>query len=205
MSAMTDTKDRQEGLDDDTGKKVGKGVDFVDYFTAGVSLLRQEGQPDQGIKSLDDLCGKKVAVQRGTIYEDLAKDQAEKCKTDGKSELTIEAFDTDAEAQTRVKRRRRRRRSSTTTRSPRTSRRPPAAATTSRSSASRSRPAPYGIAVAKDNTELRDALQGRPGRDHRERRVREDPGEVGRRGRRRHRGHRSTAASDPGRPPRLRH
>ncbi|MCZ9341639.1 transporter substrate-binding domain-containing protein, partial [Streptomyces sp. TRM76130] len=35
MSAMTDTKERQEGIDADTGKKVGTGVDFVDYFTAG--------------------------------------------------------------------------------------------------------------------------------------------------------------------------
>jgi polar amino acid transport system substrate-binding protein len=29
MSAMTDTKDRQEGIDSDTGKKVGEGVDIV--------------------------------------------------------------------------------------------------------------------------------------------------------------------------------
>ncbi|MFH8651075.1 transporter substrate-binding domain-containing protein, partial [Streptomyces tendae] len=36
MSAMTDTKNRQEGIDEETGKKVGDGVDFVDYFTAGV-------------------------------------------------------------------------------------------------------------------------------------------------------------------------
>ena len=69
---MTDTKARQEGLDD-KGKKTGEGVDFVDYFTAGVSLLVKKGNP-QGIKSLDDLCGKKVAVQRGTTYEDTCQD-----------------------------------------------------------------------------------------------------------------------------------
>ena len=34
MSAMTDTKDRQEGIDADTGKKVGAGVDFVSRFFA---------------------------------------------------------------------------------------------------------------------------------------------------------------------------
>ncbi|MEJ8637352.1 MULTISPECIES: ABC transporter substrate-binding protein [Streptomyces] len=101
MSAMSDTKARQDGLDD-KGKKVGQGVDFVDYFTSGVSLLVKKGNPSK-IESLDDLCGKKVAVQRGTIYEDTFKAQATKCKTDGKGTLTIEAFDTDAEAQTRVK------------------------------------------------------------------------------------------------------
>ncbi|MGW3402702.1 transporter substrate-binding domain-containing protein, partial [Streptomyces zhihengii] len=42
MSAMSDTKARQEGLDD-TGKKTGDGVDFVDYFTSGVSLLVKKG------------------------------------------------------------------------------------------------------------------------------------------------------------------
>ncbi|MFF8277622.1 ABC transporter substrate-binding protein [Streptomyces lateritius] len=101
MSSMTDTKARQEGLDD-KGKKVGTGVDFVDYFTASTGILVKKGNP-QNIKSLDDLCGKKLAVQRGTTYEQAAKDQAEKCKKDGKPALTFESFPTDAEAQTRVK------------------------------------------------------------------------------------------------------
>ncbi|MFF9848692.1 ABC transporter substrate-binding protein [Streptomyces litmocidini] len=98
MSSMTDNKKRQEGLDDN-GKKIGKGIDFVDYFSSGVSLLVKKGNP-QGVNSLDDLCGKTVAVQRGTIYEDTFKAQAAKC---GDKKLTIQAFDTDAEAQTRVK------------------------------------------------------------------------------------------------------
>ncbi|MEU3403540.1 ABC transporter substrate-binding protein [Streptomyces sp. NPDC006670] len=98
MSSMTDNKRRQDGLDE-KGQKIGKGVDFVDYMSSGVSLLVKKGNPDN-IKSLDDLCGKTVAVQRGTVYEDTFKAQAEKC---GDKKLTIEAFDTDAEAQTRVK------------------------------------------------------------------------------------------------------
>ncbi|MFE9796674.1 ABC transporter substrate-binding protein [Streptomyces goshikiensis] len=98
MSSITDNKKRQEGLDD-KGQKIGKGVDFVDYFSSGLSLLVKKGNPE-GIKSMDDLCGKTVAVQRGTIYEDTFKAQAEKC---GDKKLTIQAFDTDAEAQTRVK------------------------------------------------------------------------------------------------------
>ncbi|MBD0707353.1 MULTISPECIES: ABC transporter substrate-binding protein [unclassified Streptomyces] len=98
MSSMTDNKKRREGLDDD-GKKIGTGIDFVDYFSSGVSLLVKKGNPE-GINSLDDLCGKTVAVQRGTIYEDTFKAQAEKC---GANKLTIQAFDTNAEAMTRVK------------------------------------------------------------------------------------------------------
>ncbi|RKT06856.1 amino acid ABC transporter substrate-binding protein (PAAT family) [Streptomyces sp. 3211.6] len=98
ISSITDNKKRQEGLDD-KGQKIGKGVDFVDYMSSGVSLLVKKGNPDN-IKSLDDLCGKTVAVQRGTIYEDTFKAQAEKC---GDKKLTIEAFDTDADAQVRVK------------------------------------------------------------------------------------------------------
>ncbi|MFE5485408.1 ABC transporter substrate-binding protein [Streptomyces sp. NPDC056527] len=101
MSSMTDTKARQEGLDD-KGQKTGTGVDFVDYFTASTGILVKKGNPEN-IRSLDDLCGKKLAVQRGTTYEQAAKDQAEKCKADGKPALTFESFPTDAEAQTRVK------------------------------------------------------------------------------------------------------
>lgn len=101
MSSLTDTKARQEGLDE-KGAKTGAGVDFVDYFSASTGILVKKGNPE-GIKTLDDLCGKKLAVQRGTTYEQAAKDQSEKCKAAGKGEIGIESFDTDAEAQTRVK------------------------------------------------------------------------------------------------------
>ncbi|MFI5753816.1 ABC transporter substrate-binding protein [Streptomyces sp. NPDC051569] len=98
MSAMTDTKDRQDGVED--GKKVGEGVDFVDYYTAGVSIYTKQGD-DKGIKSWDDLCGKKVVVQRGTVSEDLAKSQAAKCPAGKK--LAIESFDNDQQAQVRLR------------------------------------------------------------------------------------------------------
>ncbi|WP_406003175.1 ABC transporter substrate-binding protein [Streptomyces sp. NBC_00829] len=101
MSAMSDTKARQQGLDD-SGKKVGEGVDFVDYFTSGVSLLVRKGNPDK-IQSLDDLCGKTVAAGHSTVYEGILKTQATKCAEGGKGTLTIEAFDTDPEAQARLK------------------------------------------------------------------------------------------------------
>lgn len=101
MSSMTDTKDRQEGLDD-KGKKVGKGVDFVDYLTAGSSILVKKGNPEK-IESVDQLCGKKVATQRGTTSHEILKKQIDKCKKNRERPLTIEPFDTDDEARVRLK------------------------------------------------------------------------------------------------------
>ncbi|QXE34775.1 ABC transporter substrate-binding protein [Streptomyces sp. GMY02] len=102
MSAMTDTKDRQNGVDSDTGKKVGEGVDFVDYFTAGVSIYTKKGD-DKGIAAWSDLCGKKMVVQRNTVSHDLAKAEDKKCKETGKGGIGLEAFDNDLEAQTRLR------------------------------------------------------------------------------------------------------
>jgi len=101
MSSMTDTKDRQEGLDD-KGKKVGKGVDFVDYLTAGSSILVKKGNPEK-IESVDQLCGKKVATQRGTTSHEILKTQIDKCKKNRERPLTIEPFDNDDEARVRLK------------------------------------------------------------------------------------------------------
>ncbi|MEV4332472.1 ABC transporter substrate-binding protein [Streptomyces sp. NPDC049597] len=156
MSAMSDTKARQQGLDD-KGKKTGEGVDFVDYFNSGVSLLVKKGNPEN-IKSLDDLCGKKVAVQRGTTYHDTFKKQATKCEQDSKGKLTIEAFDTDAEAQTRVK----------SGGAVADLNDYPVAAHIAKTAGGgndfevtgdQTEAGPFGIAVDKDNTQLRDALK----------------------------------------------
>ncbi|CAM5530318.1 MULTISPECIES: ABC transporter substrate-binding protein [Streptomyces] len=155
MSAMTDTKDRQEGIDSDTGKKVGEGVDFVDYFTAGVSIYTQKGK-NTDIKTWSDLCGKKIVVQRGTVSEDLAKAEAKKCS--GGKTITIEAFDNDQQAQTRLRAGGAAAGSSDF----------PVAAYAVKTSGGGNdfqlvgeqvEAAPYGIAVAKNNTQLRDALK----------------------------------------------
>ncbi|GFH37616.1 ABC transporter substrate-binding protein [Streptomyces pacificus] len=157
MSAMTDTKARQDGVDSETGKKVGEGVDFVDYFTAGVSIYTKKGD-DQGIKTWSDLCGKKIVVQRGTVSEDLAKTENDKCLKAGKGKIAIEPFDNDQQAQTRLRAGGADAGSSDF----------PVAAYAVKTSGGGNdfqlvgeqvEAAPYGIAVAKDNTELRDALQ----------------------------------------------
>jgi len=101
ISSITDNKQRQEGLDD-KGKKLGQGVDFVDYFVAGTAIYVKKGNPE-GVKGIEDLCGKTAAVQRGTTYEKALQDQSKKCKSSGKKAIDIESFDNDTEAQTRVK------------------------------------------------------------------------------------------------------
>ncbi|MFF8384522.1 ABC transporter substrate-binding protein [Streptomyces kanasensis] len=157
MSAMTDTKARQEGIDSETGKKVGEGVDFVDYFNAGVSIYTKKGV-DKGIKTWADLCGKKIVVQRGTVSEDLAKAESKKCVDGKKPAITIEAFDTDQQAQTRLR---------AGGADAGSSDFPVAAYTVKTSGGGKDfqivgeqvEAAPYGIAVAKNNAQLRDAIK----------------------------------------------
>ncbi|MFF4536928.1 ABC transporter substrate-binding protein [Streptomyces aureus] len=95
MSAMSDTKERQQGLDPSTGEKIGEDVDFVDYFTAGSSIMVKKGNPEK-IKTLADLCGRKVAVQSGSTAYDLLRSQ--QCD----EPIDIEAYDTHDEAQARL-------------------------------------------------------------------------------------------------------
>ncbi|MEU1377337.1 ABC transporter substrate-binding protein [Streptomyces triculaminicus] len=157
MSAMTDTKDRQEGIDPKTKKKVAEGVDFVDYFNAGVSLYTKKGET-KGIGGWSDLCGKKIGVQRGTVSHDLAKAESEKCEKDDKDAIGMEAFDTDLEAQTRLK---------AGGVDAVSSDFPVAAYAVKTSGGGKDfelvgdqvEAAPYGIAVAKQNSQLRDALR----------------------------------------------
>ncbi|MCW8219233.1 ABC transporter substrate-binding protein [Streptomyces griseolus] len=101
MSSITDNKQRQEGLDEN-GKKLGKGVDFVDYFLAGTAVYTKKGNPE-GIGSIEDLCGRTAAVQRGTTYEEALKKQSKACTEGGKKAVKIQSFENDTEAQTRVK------------------------------------------------------------------------------------------------------
>lgn len=86
MSAMNVTAERRAS-----------GVDFIDYFLAGSSMIVKKGNPSQ-INTLDDLCGKTVAVQKGTIQEtDIVTPQVAKCSAAGKP-LTVLALEKDADA-----------------------------------------------------------------------------------------------------------
>ncbi|HEY5640447.1 MAG TPA: ABC transporter substrate-binding protein, partial [Dehalococcoidia bacterium] len=78
ISAMTATAERAEI------------IDFVNYITVGTGILVPTGNPD-GIATLDDLCGKTVAVQLGTIQVGMLEKQNDTC-TDA---ITIITFDTN--------------------------------------------------------------------------------------------------------------
>ncbi|MFI6769623.1 ABC transporter substrate-binding protein [Streptomyces sp. NPDC050355] len=158
MSAMTDTKERQEGIDSSTGKKIGQGVDFIDYLNVGVSLYTQKGKAN-GIDGWETLCGKKIAVQRGTVSHDLAKDKSKACEKDDEEPIAIEAFDNDSEAQTRLR---------TGGVDAVSSDYPVAAYAVKVSGGGKDfqmvggaplKAAPYGIAVPKGQEKLRDALK----------------------------------------------
>src|SRR4051794_29552721 len=79
MSSFTDTKERE------------KTVDFVTYFAAGTSFYTK-AQGGANIGSLADLCGKKVAVEKGTTQADDATAQSKKCTSSGKPAVGVSVF-----------------------------------------------------------------------------------------------------------------
>ncbi|MER5402106.1 ABC transporter substrate-binding protein [Streptomyces sp. NPDC002599] len=86
MSAITDNKERQQV------------VDFVDYSQSGSGIMVAHGNPDK-IGTLDDLCGRKVAVQAATNQLSLLKSQQAVCNKAGKGQIDIQSFPKDSDAQ----------------------------------------------------------------------------------------------------------
>ena len=78
-SSFTDTKERE------------KTVDFVDYFIAGESFF-SKATGGTTISSIADICGKTVAVEKGTTEEADAGTQSKKCKQAGKPAVTVLSF-----------------------------------------------------------------------------------------------------------------
>ena len=79
VSSFTDTKERQ------------KVVDFVTYFTAGISFYAKS-TANPGVKTVADLCGKKVAVEKGTTEQEEATKQNGTCSKEGKKSVTVLVF-----------------------------------------------------------------------------------------------------------------
>jgi polar amino acid transport system substrate-binding protein len=77
MSSMTANDERK------------KQVDFVEYFTAGSGILVKKGNPEK-VKTIADLCGKKVAIQVGTVQIDEAEGQNGKC---GDKKISVQTFE----------------------------------------------------------------------------------------------------------------
>ncbi|MDH6123348.1 ABC transporter substrate-binding protein [Kitasatospora sp. GP82] len=152
MSALSDDRQRRDGTDD-SGKAVAPGVDFVDYFIAGTSILVQKDNP-KGIRALDDLCGHTVALQRGTTQAAVADRQTGSC-TKLKKPLTVHQVDTDEQALAEVS-------SGKATADLNDFPVAAYAATTNAGqfqvASAQLQPGPYGIALRKSDSALRDLL-----------------------------------------------
>jgi polar amino acid transport system substrate-binding protein len=144
MSAITDTPGRA------------RQVDFVDYFSAGTAVLVQRGNPS-GVTDIQDLCGKPVAVEKGTTQVDLLRRAQRNC---GADRIEVRTYATNSDALVQL----------------RTGRvvavlndLPPAALLVSDpstashyqlASTTQYEPGLYGIAVRRGQGGLRDAVQG---------------------------------------------
>jgi len=144
MSSMTDTPERTTT------------TDFVDYFSAGTSIIVQRGNP-VGVTGINDLCGKVVAAQSDTTQVDLLARTQTNC---GDQPITVNTYPTNSDALVQLR----------TGRAvavlndfpaamslvddPRTSSQYQLASTT------QYEPGLYGIVVAKSQLGLRDAVQG---------------------------------------------
>jgi polar amino acid transport system substrate-binding protein len=87
ISAVTVNPDRQ------------KKISFVNYFSAGESLLVQQGNP-MHLKSASDLCGLNVGVQKATVEQDDLTAASKDCTVRGKLpiHLTVLENQTDVVA-----------------------------------------------------------------------------------------------------------
>ncbi len=90
MAGMNDTKARQQQ------------IDFVDYFTSGITIMIRKGNPD-GITGPDTLCGKKVAVVQGTSHQKFAAGQSTKCTQAGQPAVDVTATDSDNQNQNQLR------------------------------------------------------------------------------------------------------
>ncbi|SFJ60916.1 polar amino acid transport system substrate-binding protein [Bosea sp. OK403] len=79
MGPVGDFKSRQEAND------------FVDWVREYVVFAVQKGNPG-GINSLDEACGKRIAVQSAGSAEKVIKAQAEKCAAESKPTLTVQSY-----------------------------------------------------------------------------------------------------------------
>ncbi len=78
-SSFTDTKERE------------KTVDFVTYYSAGISFYAKSSA-NPGVEELKDLCGKTVGVEKGTVEQEESEKQSKECAKEGKAKVTVLSF-----------------------------------------------------------------------------------------------------------------
>ena len=143
LSAMTDTAVRE------------KKADFVNYFAAGTSIVVQRGNAN-GVTDLKDLCGRVVAVEKGTVQVDLLERSKRGC---GTNPITVRTYKTNSDALLQLR----------TGRAVAVLSDYPTAAHLTTDQRTRSHfqlastvqyePGLYGVAVSRDDTVLRDTLR----------------------------------------------
>jgi polar amino acid transport system substrate-binding protein len=79
VSSFTDTKERE------------KTVDFVTYYSAGISFYAKTSA-NPGVTKISDICGKTVAVEKGTVELEEATKQSKTCTKEGKKSVSVLSF-----------------------------------------------------------------------------------------------------------------
>lgn len=88
-SSMFDNADRE------------KVIDMATYARASMGIAVVKGNP-KDISGIDDLCGTAAGTTQGTVQEKALVAQQEKCKKDGKPELTVSLYATQNDAYTQI-------------------------------------------------------------------------------------------------------
>ena len=142
ISSMTATPERA------------REISFLEYFQAGTSILVPKDNPGR-VKTLGDLCGSTITLQKGTIHEELVKAEQRRC---GARRIKARPLDSGTQVVLEVK----------FGRADAALADFPVAAYNAKVSGQGSDfqvagdqidPGPYGIGVRKDDTELQQVLQ----------------------------------------------
>jgi len=83
-------------------------VDMIPYFEAGQSFVVLKGNPSN-LKTIDDLCGKAIAAETGTVEADhtnpdgtgdykVEEGLSQQCEAKGKAKIELKLFDKDTDA-----------------------------------------------------------------------------------------------------------
>lgn len=90
LSGISDNKTREQV------------VTFVDYFSAGTSLVVKAGNPKH-ITSISDLCGDTVAIETGTSQVGFVNGQSAKCVAAGKKPIEVKTFPDETQVQLQIR------------------------------------------------------------------------------------------------------